>query len=188
MAEALDTSETAIDVDDGSEFKLLNVIEVGTEQMKITAISSNTLTVTRGFNSTTAATHSDNAQVKKVLGGAASGTNIGVARVRAIEHSSGTNSTNFISDVRGNSSEIKFHLFDVRMFTVLTLSGAPSGTGNDPDVIPAGSRITGVTSGATAFAFAASSSTALTLVSVNGTFSSGEKITSSDNGESRPDS
>ena len=53
LAEALDTSETAIDVDDGSEFKLLNVIEVGTEQMKITAISSNTLTVTRGFNSTT---------------------------------------------------------------------------------------------------------------------------------------
>ena len=178
LAEALDTSETAIDVDDGSEFKLLNVIEVGTEQMKITAISSNTLTVTRGFNSTTAATHSDNAQVKKVLGGAASGTNIGVARVRAIEHSSGTNSTNFISDVRGNSSEIKFHLFDVRMFTVLTLNGTPS------PVIPAGSKVTGVTSGATGFAFADTSGTGLTLVSVNGTFSSGEKITESDSAES----
>ena len=177
LAEALDDSETAIDVDDGSEFNLLNVIQVGTEQMKITAISSNTLTVTRGFNSTTAATHADNAQVTKVLGGAGSGTNIGVARVRAIEHSSGTNSTNFISDVRGNSSEVKFHLFDVRMFTVLTMSAAPS------PVIPAGARVKGETSGATGYAYADTSGTGLTLVSVNGTFSSGEEITESDSAE-----
>ena len=44
--------------------------------------------------------------------GSASGTNIGVARVRAIEHSTGTDSTNFISDTAGNSSEVKFHLFE----------------------------------------------------------------------------
>lgn len=55
------------------------------------------------------------------------------------------------------------------MFTVLTLSGTPS------PPIPAGSRVTGVTSGATAFAFADTSGTGLTLISVNGTFSSGEK-------------
>ena len=110
--------------------------------------------------------------------GAASGTNIGVARVRAIEHSSGTDSTDFISDTAGNSSEVKFHLFDVRMFTVLTMSAAPS------PAIPAGARVKGETSGATGYAYVTTSGTGLTLVSVNGTFSASEEITESDSAES----
>jgi hypothetical protein len=64
LAEALDSSETGVDVDDGTEFSVDQVILVGTEQMKISAISTNTLTVTRGFNGSTAATHADNAQVE----------------------------------------------------------------------------------------------------------------------------
>ena len=64
LAEALDSSETGVDVDDGTEFAVDQVILVGSEQMKISAISSNTLTVTRGFNGTTAASHSDNVQVE----------------------------------------------------------------------------------------------------------------------------
>ena len=109
--------------------------------------------------------------------GTAAGTKIGVARARAIEHISGTDNTNFLSDTAGNSSEFRLYLFDVKMFTAITLDGTPS------PAIAAGSKITGVTSGATGFAFAATSGTGLTLVSVNGTFSSGEKITSSNSSE-----
>ena len=63
------------------------------------------------------------------------------------------------------------------MFTVLTMSAAPS------PVIPAGARVKGETSGATGYAYADTSGTGLTLVSVNGTFSSGEEITESDSAE-----
>jgi hypothetical protein len=64
LAEALDNSETGIDVDDGSEFAVGQVILVESEQMKISSISTNTLTVTRAFNGTSAATHNDNVQVE----------------------------------------------------------------------------------------------------------------------------
>lgn len=56
-AEALDTSETAVDVSSGSAFSPGMTLLVDAEQMHVTAISSNTLTVVRGANGTTAATH-----------------------------------------------------------------------------------------------------------------------------------
>ena len=63
MAEALDASETDIDVDTGGDFEVLQTMLVDSEQMYITAITTNTLTVVRGVNGTTAATHSDNAVI-----------------------------------------------------------------------------------------------------------------------------
>ena len=63
LNEALDNSETAIDVDSGSVFAVNDTIRVDDEHMKITAISTNTLTVERGHFSSTKATHSDNAPV-----------------------------------------------------------------------------------------------------------------------------
>ena len=67
LAEALDDSETLIDVDDSAVFSLKDVIVIDSEEMYITAITSSPstqrLTVTRGYNSTTAATHSDNTQI-----------------------------------------------------------------------------------------------------------------------------
>ena len=63
MAEGLDATETDIDVDDGTNFEVLQTILVDTEQMYITAIATNTLTVVRGVNGTTAATHLDNAVI-----------------------------------------------------------------------------------------------------------------------------
>ena len=63
LAEALDATETAVDVDDGTDFEVLQTILVDSEQMYITAIATNTLTVIRGVNGTTAATHSDNAVI-----------------------------------------------------------------------------------------------------------------------------
>ena len=63
LAEDLDDSEPAVDVDDGDDFQINDIIEVDTEKMLITNISTNTLTVTRGYLGTTADTHSDNANV-----------------------------------------------------------------------------------------------------------------------------
>lgn len=55
LAEALDATETGIDMTAGHGLKPLQTILVGTEQMFITSISTNTLTVLRGVNGTTAA-------------------------------------------------------------------------------------------------------------------------------------
>ena len=59
----LDATETAIDVDTGGDFEVLQTILVDSEQMYITAVNSNALTVERGVNGTTAATHADNAVI-----------------------------------------------------------------------------------------------------------------------------
>ena len=63
LAEALDDSETGIDVDDGSHFAQGNVIQVKDERMFVTGISTNTLTVTRAYDGTTAVAHDDNTVV-----------------------------------------------------------------------------------------------------------------------------
>lgn len=62
-AEALTATETDFDVDAGTDFEIGQTLLVDTEQMYITAIASNTLTVERGVNGTTAATHLDNAVI-----------------------------------------------------------------------------------------------------------------------------
>jgi len=74
LAEALDTTETAVDVDTGATFASGDYILIDQEIMKVTGVSSNTLTVTRQLtnNSGTttvsagshdAATHADNTAV-----------------------------------------------------------------------------------------------------------------------------
>lgn len=56
-AEALDATETGVDVDDGTLFDVGNTILIDSEQMFVSSISTNTLTVERGVNGTTAAIH-----------------------------------------------------------------------------------------------------------------------------------
>lgn len=63
-AEALDATETGVDVDNGGDFEPLQTILVDAEQMYVTGINSNTLTVVRAVNGTTAATHLDNAVIQ----------------------------------------------------------------------------------------------------------------------------
>ena len=70
LNEALDNSETGIDVDDGTVFSINDVIKIDSEQMLITSISTNTLTVTRAYNSTSATTHLNNAGITIVVDGA----------------------------------------------------------------------------------------------------------------------
>jgi len=78
LNEALDDSETGVDVDDGSKFANGDYILVGQEIMKVTGVSTNTLTVTRGLTNNTgttavsagshiAASHADNSVVTLIF-------------------------------------------------------------------------------------------------------------------------
>ena len=64
LNEALDTTETGVDVTSGSLFEVGQTILIDSEQMWISAIATNTLTVTRGVNGTTAATHASGATIQ----------------------------------------------------------------------------------------------------------------------------
>lgn len=66
LAEDLDTSELGVDVSSGPAFKAGQVIEIDSERMEISAIVTNTLTVERGINGTTAAVHSSAAAIRVV--------------------------------------------------------------------------------------------------------------------------
>ena len=107
--------------------------------------------------------------------GTANGNLIGVARARTIEYNTGT---------AGETSAVyKLFMFDIQPFTKLTLSGVPS-----PTLLSihtnGGIQVKGVTSGATGFVFAdGTTNSTVNLTAVVGTFSSGEKITTSDSAE-----
>jgi hypothetical protein len=110
--------------------------------------------------------------------GTANGTLIGVGRSRSMSYHSGTAG----ATSSNTTSQYKLFLFDLRPFTVLTLSGTPSPTltANHTD----GVLVTGATSGATGLVFGEGTSTTnVNLTNVIGTFSAGEKITSSDSSE-----
>ena len=70
LNEALDASETDVDVDDETGMTTEgDVILVGNELMRVTASADdNTMVVTRGHSGTTATTHADNALVRLALG------------------------------------------------------------------------------------------------------------------------
>ena len=115
--------------------------------------------------------------------GSPSGYQIGVARARTMEFSSGT---------QGNTDAIyKLFLFDVRMFTYISLSGIA-----DPTLIEnhsgGGVRVRGNSSNATGFVYSHGYSsgagttagvTRFALTNVIGTFSKGEKLNISDSAE-----
>jgi len=111
-------------------------------------------------------------------GGSASGSQIGVARARAYEHFSGSSATD---GAFGSDAQFNLYLFDIRMFTKLTMSDTPS-------TIPlAGEKITGQSSGAYGYVVqhevdgtsSLTTGTTIMVASVVGTFSAGEKVTAS---------
>ena len=111
-----------------------------------------------------------------------SGTQIGVARARAFEHFSGT--ANSQSEF-GTDAQYNLYLFDIRMFTKLTMGGTPS------SIPVAGDKITGVSTGAYGFVVAhevdgttdVTTGTTITIASVVGNFTAGEKVTCSSSSE-----
>lgn len=62
-AEALDTSETGVDLTAGHSVEPGDTIWIDSEQMYVTSVSSNTATVVRGINGSTAASHNTSAAV-----------------------------------------------------------------------------------------------------------------------------
>ena len=60
---SMNTTKTTVAVDDGAQFQVGQTAPIGAEQMLVTAISGNDLTVTRGLNGSTAAAHADNADI-----------------------------------------------------------------------------------------------------------------------------
>ena len=65
IAEALDDSETGVDVatDTGAYFRQGDIVSVDSEYMLVTSVSTDTLTVTRGYGSTTAAAHNTSSTI-----------------------------------------------------------------------------------------------------------------------------
>lgn len=61
---ALNSSAVSVNVSSGAAFEVGQTILVDSEQMFVSAISSNTLTVERGVNGTTAATHANGAAIQ----------------------------------------------------------------------------------------------------------------------------
>lgn len=57
--DGIDDDDTAVVVDDGSAYDVGDIAHIGSEQIKVLSISSNTLTVRRGWNGTTADDHAD---------------------------------------------------------------------------------------------------------------------------------
>ena len=101
-ASNINSSTTSVDVDSSHAIKAGRIIQIDSEQMLVTAVSTNELTVTRAYNGSTAASHNDNAPIKMkfqvgdfimigTLGTAASSQN--ETEVRRVEASSGTTIT-----------------------------------------------------------------------------------------------
>ncbi len=63
LAEDLDASETGVDLTAGHSVEFGDTLIVESEQMYVSGVSGNTLTVTRGINGTTAATHANSTAV-----------------------------------------------------------------------------------------------------------------------------
>ena len=110
--------------------------------------------------------------------GTAAGSQIGFARARAFEHSEGNTGGSVAATASASvtTSKYKLYIFDIRMLTDLTMSAAPS-------ALVTGAKVTGVNSGAYGYVTSASSSTKISLGSVVGTFTPGEKLSSTSSTE-----
>jgi hypothetical protein len=70
LADALDASDadTAVGVSDGAAYAVEEIIQVGTESMRVVSITGNTLTVKRAWDGSQLAAHSTNADVYALTG------------------------------------------------------------------------------------------------------------------------
>ena len=105
-----DTTGTSVDVDDASIFVVNDLIQVDDEVMLITALDSssatNTVTVTRGYFSTTAATHSSGASILRPLSDMDYDEIIPRAYWRPKLQSGGANAT---SAAKGSRAQVVFN-------------------------------------------------------------------------------
>ena len=121
LAEAVDDgasagSETAIDVTSAAKLCIGNVIKVESEEMLITDISSNTLTVTRNVNGTTAAAH-DNGTGYGVLDPRHTFSSKAFTKAQQVYELGGQNQKSILSHIRGLAHN------DPQQSTALTAAG-----------------------------------------------------------------
>jgi len=141
IAEDLDASETGVDVatGQGSNFATNDVVLVGSELMTVGSVATDTLTVTRGTNGSSAATHSNGANIFLVVGntntannfngwgeGITTGTQTAVSNLRIWSHD------NFGEDLIFNERNGQVFYWDkttgvgTRGVELSTLSGTPT--------------------------------------------------------------
>lgn len=77
------STDTTVTVDDGSIFRAGDVVKIGEELLKITAVNGNDLTVVRGYAGTTAAAIADNAKVEFMFVEGVEGADARAARFKA---------------------------------------------------------------------------------------------------------
>jgi hypothetical protein len=75
--------DTSVVVVDGSIFRANDVIKIGEELIKVTAVATNTLTIVRGYASTTAAAIADGAKVEFMFSEGVEGADARSARYKA---------------------------------------------------------------------------------------------------------
>ena len=104
---------------------------------------------------------------------------VGLARARAFEHASGNTTNDTLSNASDSDAIFNAYLFDIRMFTTITLAGGTTRPGTSAQVTQ-GAKITGATSGATGFLHSGQTTdNILQLITVSGNFNVGEKLISS---------
>ena len=119
--------------------------------------------------------------IKNASRGATPNQLIGLARARAFEHASGNDAAgvNALASASVTTSEFNLYLFDIRMFTTITLAGGTTRPGTSAQVTQ-GAKITGATSGATGFLHSGQTTdNILQLITVSGNFNVGESLISS---------
>ena len=119
--------------------------------------------------------------IKNASRGATPNQLIGLARARAFEHVSGNDGAgvNTLASSSVTTSEFNLYLFDIRMFTTITLAGGTTRPGTSAQVTQ-GAKITGATSGATGFLHSGQTTdNILQLITVSGNFNVGESLISS---------
>ena len=141
IAEDLDASETGVDVasGQGSNFATDDIVLVGSELMTVGSVATDTLTVTRGTKGSSAATHSNGANIFLVVGntntannfngwgeGIATGTQTAISNLRIWSHD------NFGEDLIFNERNGQVFYWDkttgvgTRGVELSTISGSPT--------------------------------------------------------------
>jgi hypothetical protein len=168
-AEALDDTETGVDVVNAASFPTSGdfVINVEGELMLVTAVASNTFTVTRGVEGTAAVTHPIGATVKNVLTAGALQTPIEVVRFTDTGGNYTLNSTSW-TNVGTTDLVVNAVEGDVLLCGILALCGAEAVTiGFDYATMVSGSPVnyvSGQTPTSTSFGFAYISNLATNLM------------------------
>ncbi len=67
LSGSINSSVTSLNVADGTQFLTSEIIRIDSEEMQVTGIATNTLTITRAFNGTTAASHTTGATVSGIV-------------------------------------------------------------------------------------------------------------------------